>query len=47
MLYNLELIFFEKHFLNDAFQSYYDLFELEKYHSMIETGRLKNIVIFT
>ena len=31
-----------QHILNDAFQSYYDLFN----RSMIETRRLKNVVIF-
>ena len=29
--------------INDGFQSYYNLFQV---HSMIETHRLKNIVIF-
>ena len=47
MLHALELFFGGKNFLNNVFQSYYNLFELEKYRSMIEAGRLKNIVIFT
>ena len=47
MLHDLELFFGGKNFLNNVFQSYYNLFELEKYRSMIEAGRLKNIVIFT
>ena len=33
-------------FFNNAFQWYYDLFWLEKNHSMIETRRLKNVILF-
>ena len=35
-----------QHFLNDTFQSYYDLFQVEKDHSMIETCCVKNVVIY-
>ena len=43
-----------QHFPNNEFQSYYDLFQVNwlksmivwLYHSMTETSRLKNVVIF-